>query len=87
MNKLRINGKDYTCPFMDLLPRLAETERAELASDIEENGITVPVVVTAEDEVIDGHHRAEIAAELGIPVPLTEKRYDGLAKKRHAAHS
>lgn len=66
------DGVTYTCPFFDAMPPLAPDERADLAADIQANGITVPVVVTDDNEVIDGHNRLEIAAELGITdVPVT----------------
>lgn len=54
---------------MNLLPPLNAQTRAELRADLEENGILDPIKVTPDGDIIDGHHRAEIAAELGIECP------------------
>src|SRR5262249_7158186 len=67
MKTISFNGTAYTCPFLDAMPPLSAEERAELEADIKAHGVTVPVVVTDENEVIDGHHRLEIAAGLGLP--------------------
>jgi len=42
------------------------TLRQRLTADIRLNGIKVPVLVTEDDEVLDGHHRLAIAAELSL---------------------
>lgn len=63
---ITVNGATYTCPFAHVLPPLATEERAELESDIRTHGITVPVLVTDENEVIDGHNRLQIAVALGL---------------------
>lgn len=48
-----------------MMPALdAETEAA-LRASIEQWGVLVPVVVNQHGEIIDGHHRARIADELG----------------------
>ena len=70
-----------------LLPPLGADEYAALREDIAVNGIRVPVDVDEAGQLLDGHHRAAIAAELGIPCPtrvvvgLTEdeKRHHALA--------
>lgn len=51
------------------LPPLAPDERAALRESITTFGILQPVVVDEEGNVLDGHHRAEIATELGIDYP------------------
>ncbi|WP_202920926.1 ParB N-terminal domain-containing protein [Urbifossiella limnaea] len=72
MKSITFNETTYTCPFLDVMPPLAAEERAELKADIASNGITYPVIVTEEHEVIDGHNRLEIATELGLTaVPVT----------------
>lgn len=63
---ITFNGKTYTCPFADVMPPLTAKERADLKANIKAHGITVPIVVTPENEVIDGHNRLEIAAELKL---------------------
>ena len=56
-----------------VMPPLSEEEYAALRADIAERGVIVPVVVDQDGNVIDGHHRWRIAAELGIDCP-TEVR-------------
>lgn len=92
---VELNGTTYKVPFEKLLPRLTEEELKELRADIEANGVTVPIVVTDEGEVLDGHHRLMIAVELGlteIPIEVLkgltadQKRQRGLAlnlRRRH----
>lgn len=66
------DGHDYTTPFIDLLPPLATDEYAALVHDIAENGQQVPIVVTDDGTVIDGHHRLKACQELGlVPVVRT----------------
>jgi ParB-like chromosome segregation protein Spo0J len=52
-----------------LLPPLSAEEYAALKADIAANGIRVPVDVDEAGQLLDGHHRAAIAAELGIDYP------------------
>lgn len=54
-----------TGPFQ-VMPPLSDDEYADLRRDIARNGITVPVVYDQRGRLIDGHHRLQIAAELGI---------------------
>lgn len=68
-----------------LLPPLSDDEYAALREDIAANGIRVPVDVDEHGQILDGHHRAAIAVELGVEYPtrlvagLTEN-----AKQDHA---
>jgi len=50
-----------------VMPPLSDEERAALRADIAERGVLVPVVTDQHGTVIDGHHRQEIAGELGVP--------------------
>jgi len=86
MKTITCNGVIYTCPFFDAMPPLTADERIELKADIDKNGITYPVVVTETNEVIDGHNRLEIAAELGLAVvPFTVK--SGLTTDQKNEHA
>jgi ParB-like chromosome segregation protein Spo0J len=49
-----------------VMPALSSEEYAALKADIAANGIRVPVMLDQEGDIIDGHHRAAIATELGI---------------------
>jgi hypothetical protein len=52
-----------------VMPPLSPSEVAELRESIRKHGIRVPILVDSDGQVIDGHHRAELAAELGVPCP------------------
>ena len=56
-------------PVFQVMAPLDDDARAALRADIGAHGVQVPVVRTADGRIIDGHHRAEIAAELGIACP------------------
>jgi hypothetical protein len=84
---------DDAQPFQ-VMPPLTDDEYAALQADIAEHGVLVPITVDQHGAIIDGHHRAQIAAELGIPreqvvrvFSSDEERYDtalGLnLKRRH----
>lgn len=86
MDTICLRGTKYACPFLNILPPLTPRERAELLADIKRNGITYPIVITDQNEVLDGHHRLSIAVELGLSqVPM--KIVAGLseAEKRERA--
>lgn len=52
-----------------VMPPLSAEEYQELYEDIKTNGVMVPIVVDEDEVIVDGHHRAKIAKELGIPCP------------------
>jgi ParB-like chromosome segregation protein Spo0J len=52
-----------------VMPPLSADEYDALRADIAEHGIRVPVDVDETGQVLDGHHRSAIAAELGIDYP------------------
>jgi ParB-like chromosome segregation protein Spo0J len=81
-------GETYQCPFADLLPPLSTDERAELLENIKQNGIKYPILVDEAGNVIDGHHRLDIARELGLSpreVPIETHRGLDEVKKREIA--
>lgn len=49
----------------------------DLKRDIEANGVILPIVVTQDGVIVDGHHRWKIASELGITesVPVEVRTY------------
>ena len=49
-----------------VMPPLTAEEYAELKSDIEKRGVMVPIEFDEQGNVLDGHHRLQICAELGI---------------------
>lgn len=52
-----------------LLPPLSAEQRDVLRDSIQKNGVLEPVVFDEEGEILDGHHRVEIAEELGVEYP------------------
>jgi hypothetical protein len=71
-----------------LLPPLSDAEYAALRDSIAAEGIRVPVQVDERGVILDGHHRAAIAAELGIDCPtVVVSNLDTEAAKRTVALS
>jgi ParB-like chromosome segregation protein Spo0J len=56
--------QDHTYQFFQPLSR---QEREALKRDIEARGIQVPIELDNAGVILDGHHRWEIAQELGLP--------------------
>lgn len=59
-----------TAPVLfQFMPPLLPSEYASLTESIRAHGVQVPVLVDENGAIIDGHHRDQIAAELGIDCP------------------
>jgi len=54
-----------------VMPPLTGDERADLEQSIKANGVLVPVIISETGEIVDGHHRVEIADRLGMNYPQT----------------
>lgn len=68
-----------------LLPALAEDQLEALRQSIGESGILQPIEVDEDGRILDGHHRAAIAAELGMACPSrTISNLDESGKRRYA---
>lgn len=52
-----------------VMPRLSAEEFAELEASILESGVQVPISVSADGLIIDGHHRDEIARKHSLHCP------------------
>jgi N6-adenosine-specific RNA methylase IME4 len=63
------------CPHQ-LFGRLRPEEYAALEADIKARGVLVPVEVDEEGNILDGHHRAEIAERLGISYETVVRRFN-----------
>jgi hypothetical protein len=72
---ITFKGTAYNCPFLDMVPRPTAEERRELYDDVGARGhVIVPVIIDEDNNVLDGHTRLEIAAELHLPdVPFQIK--------------
>ena len=53
-------------PALQVMPKLDTDVRAALRDSITRFGVLVPIAVTPEGQIIDGHNRWEIAQELGV---------------------
>lgn len=59
-----------TAPVLfQFMPPLLPSEYLALTESIKTHGVQVPVIVDENGAIIDGHHRDQIAAELGIDCP------------------
>ena len=68
-----------------VLPPLAPEARQALAEDIRRHGVLVAVEVDEEGNVFDGHHRVELAAELGIEYPVVVR--SGMSETERVEHA
>jgi site-specific DNA-methyltransferase (adenine-specific) len=68
-----------------VLPPLAPEARRALAEDIRRHGVLVAVEVDEEGNVLDGHHRVELAAELGVEYPVVIRA--GLSETERVEHA
>lgn len=59
-----------------VMPRLSADEYADLEQSIKTDGVLVPIIVSPGGEIIDGHHRAEIARRHGLHCPEVVKHGD-----------
>lgn len=65
-----------------LLDPLRPEEYAALKADIEKRGILIPVEEDEDGNTLDGHHRKQIAEELGIKCPVKVRRFKTEEEKR-----
>lgn len=70
-----------------VMPPLSAEEYAALRADIRERGILVPVVRDQHGNLLDGHHRVQIAEELGIDYPHEVRQVDGHEQARDIAYA
>jgi hypothetical protein len=68
-----------------LLPVLGFDEYQALRADIEAHGVRVPVDVDEDGNILDGHHRSLIAADLGVDCP--RRVIAGLSEAEKVAHA
>lgn len=81
-----LNGGGKAMQPFQLLPKLSTTDRQRLKDSIEREGLLEPVVRDAvTGVVVDGHHREEIAKELGIEVRYRDVMFkDDSAREAYA---
>ncbi len=74
-------------PKYQVLPDLPAEEFQALKEDIRCRGVQLPIEVTTEDEILDGHQRLRACAQLGIkdyPVKVVAGLKTDQAKRHHA---
>ncbi len=65
-----------------LFDPLRPEEYAALKADIDKHGVLVPVELDQDGNILDGHNRAAIAAELGREYPTVVRSFASEAEKR-----
>lgn len=68
-----------------LLPPLTDDEYEALKADIAERGVLVPIELDDEGNILDGHHRRQIAEELGLDCPTIIRK--GLSEGEKRSHA
>ena len=68
-----------------VMPALSDDEFQALKADIAERGVLVPVMRDQHGHIIDGHHRQQIADELGIDCPVEVRHIADDDEARSAA--
>lgn len=68
-----------------LLPPLKDDEYDALKADIAERGVLVPIEFDELGQVLDGHHRLQIAEELGVDYPSVIR--EGLSEAQKRSHA
>lgn len=56
------------------MPPLAQDDADALERSIRTHGIQTPIIVDESGNIIDGHHRREIAERCGLPLPVEVRR-------------
>lgn len=68
-----------------LLPPLNDEEYDNLKQSILEQGVLVPVEYDEDGNILDGHHRIQIATELGIEFPSIVR--SGMSEQQKRSHA
>lgn len=68
-----------------VMPRLSPEDYSDLEKSILENGVQVPIIVTRDGTIVDGHHRHEIATKHNLPCPIVQASEDDATKLRSLA--
>lgn len=69
-------------PKYQLFDPLDPEASAALETDIRRRGVMVPVEMDEKGEILDGHHRVEIAERLGVAYPTKVRRFDSEGEKK-----
>lgn len=56
------------------MPPLAQDDADALERSIRTHGIQTPIIVDEHGNILDGHHRREIATRCGLPLPVEVRR-------------
>jgi len=77
--KPRINAAYY-----DFIPRPNAEDRRKLKESIIKDGVQIPIIVTPEGFILDGHTRYEICLELGIEstIPIEIRKFSDETAER-----
>ena len=59
-------------PVAECFPPLSAQEYEALLADVREHGVRIPIVVTADGQIVDGLHRWRAAGEAGVECPTVQ---------------
>jgi ParB-like chromosome segregation protein Spo0J len=77
-------AREAAAPFQ-VMPPLSVEEYEALRDDIAAHGVRVPIDIDQYGRILDGHHRAQVCAELGTIVPTRVVIFaDETAAREHA---
>lgn len=62
--------------YADLVPKMSDEQYKSFKQDIKKNGLRIPITVTQQGVVLDGHNRLRACKELGIECRYEIKEFD-----------
>jgi hypothetical protein len=65
---IEYGGREFTCPFVDLLPAQSVEDMQGLEDSIKEDGVLYPIILNQDDVLIDGHTRLALAIKNNVPI-------------------
>jgi 16S rRNA G966 N2-methylase RsmD len=76
---VRLSDVEFDEKYQSLIRPLTDLERQHLKHSIFAEGVRIPIELNEKNEILDGHHRAEISIELGFEwIPARIHQLDGL---------
>lgn len=71
ISKLKIKPE-----YLELIPRLSDTDKRRLVDSIKKDGMMIPITVNSQGIILDGHTRYEICKEFGIKIKFAVKEFE-----------
>jgi hypothetical protein len=71
-------------PIAEVIPRATEEEAKEIFASVKRKGQLVPILITADNQILDGRHRYQACKFLGVDPKVTV--YDGPMDNENLLH-